>query len=612
MRTPGSSKIDGCRTRLASAFLRSRRSWLIVPLTLVVLAIPVGLVVYQLNQRADTLRQADHLVRSIELDTANIHTLEWKARAFKGPTPALVAEANAANVALGAHVDALARNGGAPRVAGPATAYEMAYLQLLAGERTSTSVELGRVYATVVAPAERRLARTFASESAAIERSSERAQGHLMFGAIGGLAVLVGLVLLLSFRVNRFRVAQLRTAAEGERMLGRAERLYRTLVERLPGLTYISALDGSGSDFVSPQLETLLGYRPEEWHDDPDLFRRRIHPDDLARVFEEGRVFRQGTGSQTFEYRMIARNGDVVWVQDDAVIVSDENGRPEHVQGYLRDVTLIKLARDRHDALLAQERAANERLRELDVMKDEFVALVSHELRTPLTSIVGYVELVLDQETGSLSEEQAQYLHVIDRNSRRLQKLVGDLLFVARYRAGKFEIERATIDVGALALECVDAALPTARAAGVELFCNADQQIDMNGDRVRIAQLLDNLVSNALKFTPRGGRVELTATVEGGLIGIEVSDTGIGISKEAQEHLFEKFFRSSEATKKAIQGTGLGLAISQAIVEAHGGTIVLESEQGLGSTFRVSLPQGAVLSTANLRSAEGVALLAGV
>lgn len=245
-------------------------------------------------------------------------------------------------------------------------------------------------------------------------------------------------------------------------------------------------------------------------------------------------------------------------------------------------------------------------------MKDEFVALVSHELRTPLTSIVGYVELVLDQETGSLSEEQAQYLHVIDRNSRRLQKLVGDLLFVARYRAGKFEIERATIDVGALALECVDAALPTARAAGVELFCNADQQIDMNGDRVRIAQLLDNLVSNALKFTPRGGRVELTATVEGGLIGIEVSDTGIGISKEAQEHLFEKFFRSSEATKKAIQGTGLGLAISQAIVEAHGGTIVLESEQGLGSTFRVSLPQGAVLSTANLRSAEGVALLAGV
>jgi signal transduction histidine kinase len=248
-------------------------------------------------------------------------------------------------------------------------------------------------------------------------------------------------------------------------------------------------------------------------------------------------------------------------------------------------------------------------------MKDEFVALVSHELRTPLTSIVGYVELVLDQESGALSEEQEQYLHVIDRNSRRLQRLVGDLLFIARYHAGKFEIQCTPIDLGSLAHECVDAALPTAQSAGVELICTSAEQIDMSGDQVRVAQVLDNLVSNALKFTPRGGRVELKATADGGLIGIEVSDTGIGISKDAQEHLFEKFFRTSEATKQAIQGTGLGLAITQVIVEAHGGTIVVESEEGIGSTFRVTLPQGAVplrdVSTANPRSAERVALLAG-
>ena len=289
---------------------------------------------------------------------------------------------------------------------------------------------------------------------------------------------MVALVLLLSFRVNRFRDAQLRTAADGERLLRRAERLYRTLVERLPGITYIGALDDSGSNFVSPQLEAILGYRPDEWDEDPELFRKLIHPDDRERVLEQGRSFRQRLGSEIFEFRMVARDGSVLWIEDDAVIVCDEAGVPEHVQGYLRDVTLIKLARDQHDALLAQERAANERLRELDAMKDEFVALVSHELRTPLTSIIGYFELVLDQESGALSEEQEQYLQVIARNSRRLQRLVGDLLFIARYHAGKFEIERTSIDLSATGAECVDAALPTASAAGVELICATDEQID--------------------------------------------------------------------------------------------------------------------------------------
>ena len=602
MRTPTRSKIDGCRARSASALLhavgrlrhRGSRAELILPLAVVVLAAPVGLLVNKLGERADNVRTADHLVRSIQLDAANIRALEWKARALKGLTPGLVAEARAANVLLGRHVGSLARNGGAPRVVGPAIAYATTYQQLLASARTLTPALLARSYANTVVPAERRLARTLTTESAAIERSSEHAQHQAILGTIIGFVVMGGLVLLLAFRVNRFRTAQLATAAEGERALRRAERLYRTLVERLPGLTYISALDGSGSDFVSPQLGAMLGYRPEEWHEDPDLFRKLIHPDDRARVLEEGRIFRQGTGSRIFEYRMVGRDGRVLWVQDDAVIVADDRGRSEHVQGYLLDVTALKLASDRRDALLAQERAANERLRELDAMKDEFVALVSHELRTPLTSIIGYVELALDHESGDLSEEQEQYLQVIARNSHRLQRLVGDLLFIARYRAGKFEIEHGQIDLGELAHECIGAALPTAHAAEVELICTVEPQITMNGDQMRIAQLLDNLVSNALKFTPPDGRVELRMTEEQDRIVIEVTDTGIGIAKDAQAHLFEKFFRTSEATKKAIQGTGLGLAISQAIVEAHGGSIAVESEEGHGSTFRVTMPQAAV------------------
>jgi PAS domain S-box-containing protein len=571
---------------------QERHAELLIPLVLAVLAVPVGLVIYHLDQRADALRQADHLVRALDVDAADIRALEWKARALERPTRSLLAEANRANLTLRDHVDALARNGGAPTVVRPARAYQAAYEQLLRTAPAGGLQTLQRAYATTIVPAQLLLERSLATETVGIERSSEQAQNRAMVGTIVGLLAGAALVLLLALRVNRFRAAQNVMLAEAERQMRHAERLYRTLVERLPGFTYISSLD-AGSDFVSPQVESILGYRPDEWRQDPEIFLKLIHPDDRERAAEEGRVLRQGTGVQTFEYRMVARDGRVLWVQDDAVVVCDEAGRPSHVQGFVRDVTQLKLAREQHKALLDQERAANDRLRQLDTMKDEFVALVSHELRTPLTSIVGYVELLLERESGEISDEQERYLQVIARNSHRLQRLVGDLLFIARYHAGKFEIERAPIDVGALGRDCVDAALPTAQAAGVELVCAAKEPIVMSGDQMRIAQLLDNLVSNALKFTPPGGRVELRASEEGGAIVIEVADTGTGIPKELQEHLFERFFRTPEATRQAIQGTGLGLAISRAIVEAHGGEIGVESGEGVGTTFRVTFPQAA-------------------
>ena len=568
-----------------------RRAELLIPLVLAVIAVPVGLLIFHLDQRADALRQADHLVRSLDVDAANIRALEWKARAVKRPTPGLLNEAVHAGLALRAHVDSLARNGGASNVVRPAHRYEAAYGQLLLIASSGDLQASARAYAATVVPEERRLGVALTSETAAIQRSSEQAQNRLMVGTIVGLLAGAALVLLLALRVSRFRAAQIVMLAAAERQMRHAERLYRTLVERLPGFTYISSLDDSGSDFVSPQVEPMLGYRPDEWKEDPEIFLKLIHPDDRERVSEEGRILRQGTGAQTFEYRMVARDGRVLWAHDDAVVVCDEAGRASHVQGFVRDVTLLKLALDQHEALLEQERAANDKLRQLDAMKDEFVALVSHELRTPLTSIVGYVELLLERESGEISEEQERYLQVVARNSNRLQRLVGDLLFIARYHAGKFEIDRAPIDVSALGRDCVVAALPTAQASGVELVCTAKEPIVMSGDQMRIAQLLDNLVSNALKFTPRGGRVELRAREERGGIVIEVADTGTGIPAEQQEHLFERFFRTSEATKQAIQGTGLGLAISRAIVEAHGGEIGVESAEDVGTTFRVTFPR---------------------
>jgi signal transduction histidine kinase len=230
-----------------------------------------------------------------------------------------------------------------------------------------------------------------------------------------------------------------------------------------------------------------------------------------------------------------------------------------------------------------------DRLRELDQLKDEFISLVSHELRTPLTSIRGYVELL--QEDGRLTAEQQRYVAVVDRNSARLLDLVSDLLFLAQVDAGKLAFELQPVELDVVVAECVEASLPAAGAKGIELVADAQRlPVPLQGDPARLAQVLDNLISNALKFTPAGGRVEVRLSTADGIAVLEVEDNGLGLAAHEQEQLFERFFRSSRASENAIPGTGLGLAIAKTIVERHGGRIRLESAVDQGTTVRVELP----------------------
>jgi signal transduction histidine kinase len=222
-------------------------------------------------------------------------------------------------------------------------------------------------------------------------------------------------------------------------------------------------------------------------------------------------------------------------------------------------------------------------------MKDEFVALVSHELRTPLTSIRGYLELVMD-DAEQLPTETQEYLEIVSRNADRLLHLVGDLLLVAQAEAGKLSFDWVAVELVPLVAQCVKAAQPAAEAAGVELGVTSEALESIVGDPARIAQLLDNLISNAIKFTPVGGHVDVRVDASAGSAVIEVSDTGFGIPPEEQEQLFQRFFRTRSATDKAIAGTGLGLSIAKAIVDAHAGSISVESAEGRGTTFRVELP----------------------
>jgi signal transduction histidine kinase len=233
-----------------------------------------------------------------------------------------------------------------------------------------------------------------------------------------------------------------------------------------------------------------------------------------------------------------------------------------------------------------------ERLREVDRMKDDLIALVSHELRTPLTSIVGYLELITGPESEPLTEDQSRYLKIIRRNSERLLALVSDLLVVAQAESGNLKLTKDEVDLAAVARESAAALEPAAVSRRVELRLECDDPLRVVADRKRIAQVIDNLLSNAVKFTPEGGSITLRVHNGGDAAEIEVEDTGIGIPPQEQEQLFTRFFRSHAAVKSAVQGTGLGLSIVKAIVEAHSGTVSVSSRVSEGSTFRVRLPLG--------------------
>jgi signal transduction histidine kinase len=195
-----------------------------------------------------------------------------------------------------------------------------------------------------------------------------------------------------------------------------------------------------------------------------------------------------------------------------------------------------------------------------------------------------------DEEEG-LSPSGRSYLSVIRRGTDRLQRIVEDLLLVGQIEANRLELEPAPTDLAELAAETVAAAHAAAAEQGVELALDVQGPLPLEADAGRVRQVLDNLVSNALKFTPSGGSVMVSATDGDGPLRVEVTDTGIGVPFDEIGQLFSRFYRASSATRRAIPGTGLGLVIARAIVEGHGGTISLESVEGEGTRVRVTLPE---------------------
>jgi signal transduction histidine kinase len=222
-------------------------------------------------------------------------------------------------------------------------------------------------------------------------------------------------------------------------------------------------------------------------------------------------------------------------------------------------------------------------------MRDAFVATVSHELRTPLTSISGFLEM-MEEEEHVLGDAGRQYLDVIRRATERLHSLVEDLLLIAQIEANRIELQLAPVDLAVVARRAAESARPAAAEKSLELAVVTDTPPAVLGDEKRLSQVVDNLVSNAVKFTPDGGTVQITVGSNGGGAKLVVADTGIGVSEEEQKQVFSRFFRASSATQRAIPGTGLGLAICHALVEQHNGSIEFSSREGAGTEVTVTLP----------------------
>jgi PAS domain S-box-containing protein len=423
-------------------------------------------------------------------------------------------------------------------------------------------------------------------------------------------------------------------STSGPEQFHRAEARYRTLVEQLPAVTFMAALEeGENELYVSPQIESLLGFSQKEWLEDPILWFRQLHPDDRVRWHNEfaqtcalGKHFRA-------EYRFRARNGRVVWVHGEATVVRDEHGNPLYLQGIAFDITARKQAeetlRRTHDELERRvgERTAelamandvlqreiherhrvegelrrvnadlvvaHERALEASQVKSTFLANMSHELRTPLNAIIGYSELLQELATKNIPRDPLPGLEKINRAGKHLLTIINDILDLSKIEAGKMQLLPECFIISDLVRDMETTVQPlVAKNDNTLEIRHGDGLGTMFTDLTRVRQCLLNLLSNACKFTQKGtirlGVARETVSDRDWVV-FQIQDSGIGMSPDQVGRLFDAFSQADASTTRKYGGTGLGLAITRKLARMLGGDVFVESEPERGSTFTIRVP----------------------
>ena len=398
--------------------------------------------------------------------------------------------------------------------------------------------------------------------------------------------------------------------AEIRRSHREAESRYQLLVEHLPIIVYVNPVDRiRGTTYVSPQITSILGYQREEWLADPEFWQKTVHPHDYSSVMDSLAHTQLTEEPFEMEYRMLARDGHVVWFHDHMVLIRDQRGQPLYWQGLKMDVTKRKEAEEEILQLNAElEHRVADRTRELERAlraKDEFLASMSHELRTPLNSILGLSESLAENVAGPLNEKQERYVSTIIESGHHLLSLINDILDLAKIEAGQIVLNIEEVNVERVCQASLRMISEMAHKKHQEVSLQIDADMDVVwGDERRLKQILVNLLSNAVKFTPENGKlgIQVRADREEKRVIFTVWDNGIGIHERDLQRLFRPFVQLDSSLARGGTGTGLGLALVTQMVRLHGGSISVDSEPGEGSRFNIVLPwEPALVSDAELR-----------
>ena len=340
---------------------------------------------------------------------------------------------------------------------------------------------------------------------------------------------------------------------------------------------------GSGDIlFASEALERLLGRTAREI--EHGKFLNLVHPDDLLEARKLSIIPRRGR-TLTATYRVRHKDGHYLWLEVvTRTIYDDKTGGVRNIVSISRDITDRKIHEDEIAAARERAEAANQ-------AKSRFLANMSHELRTPLNAIIGFTELMRQEMLGPLGNPRyEEYVGIVHDSGEHLLDLINDMLDMAKIEAGRLKLQFEDIDLAALIRDTAHLFQDRADAGQLEIVVEETPQLFLMADRRAVKQIFLNLMSNAIKFTPQGGRVTIGAAQHGDRVRVTVRDTGIGIAPEDLKRLGKPFEQARSAPFVAQGGTGLGLALVKSLSESHGGGVIIESVQGRGTTVSVYFP----------------------
>jgi PAS domain S-box-containing protein len=378
------------------------------------------------------------------------------------------------------------------------------------------------------------------------------------------------------------------------RHLRESEQRYRTLVDNISAVVWLTdptgAITADNPSWAAFTGQTWDEYRGFGW-------LRSIHPDDQQHTAERWRFAVEHRQVYEAEYRLRRRDGEYRYVIARGAPVLTPEGEVKEWVGNCTDNHAERLLLEQNQTLLASERIARAEAERNGRMKDEFLATLSHELRTPLSAILGWSQLL--QRTPLNTDEAREGLATIERNARAQAQLIGDLLDMSRIISGKIRLDVQTVNLPIVVAAAVATVKHSAAAKRIEMQSQLDHEAGpIAGDPNRIQQVVWNLLSNSIKFTPPGGTVKVRLRRLGSGVEISVSDSGVGIAPEFLPHVFERFRQADASTTRKHGGLGLGLAIVKQLVELHGGSISVHSEgEGRGCQFLIRLPLSSEMVT---------------